>query len=386
MQYGEAIETPKCSPGNPGQEINVPSPSPQSGAQGVALGGKPFIVNIRRAQDRADGLRWERFLAQRTDAGHCHRWGWKEVIEESFGWPTFYLLAEEGDEILGVLPLVWQKSRLFGSFLTSVPYLNAGGVLAENEQVRDALIGEAIELARKRKARYLELRFRSEPGLRLPTRCHKVAMVLPLQPDAEAMWAALPHKVRTDIRKGMKANLTAEFGGQEFLADFYSVFARNMRDLGTPVYSQRFFAEILRVFPEDAHICRVRHRDTTIAVSFLIGHRGTLEAVWSASRYDYLAMRPNMFLYWSILRFATERRFHFFDFGRSTIGSGTHHFKKQWGAQDVPLHWTYWLPDGASLPELNPENPRYRLAIRLWQRMPVSVTNLIGPSLAKRLP
>ncbi|HVB99770.1 MAG TPA: FemAB family XrtA/PEP-CTERM system-associated protein [Candidatus Dormibacteraeota bacterium] len=343
-------------------------------------------MNVRQAQDHADGLRWERFLAQRQEATHCHRWGWKEVVEKSFRWPTFYLMAEEGDEIRGVLPLVWQKSRLFGSFLTSVPYLNAGGTLAVDEQARDALTGEAIELARRRKARYLELRYRTDPGLHLPTRCHKVAMVLPLPSDPEAMWAGLPHKVRTDIRKGMKANLEAEFAGEEFLDDFYAVFARNMRDLGTPVYGRQFFSTILRLFPEDAHICRVRCQGATIAVSFLIGYRETLEAVWSASRYDYLAMRPNMFLYWSILRFAAERGFRCFDFGRSTIGSGTHQFKKQWGAGEVPLHWAYWLPENASLPELNPENPRYRLAINLWRRLPVPVTKLLGPGLARRLP
>ncbi len=331
-------------------------------------------------------MRWEAYLAGRPEATHCHRWGWKEVVEKCFGWQTFYLLAEEEGEIRGLLPIVWQKSALFGSFLTSVPYLNAGGVLAESEVAKQALVAQAIVLARKTKARYLELRHRNDPALPLPTKTHKVAMILALTGDKEALWKALPHKVRTDIRKGMKSNLQPDFGGLEFLDDFYEVFARNMRDLGTPVYTRRFFAEILRVFPEDTFICRVRHGDTTVAASFLIGYQSTFEAVWSSSHYDFLNMRPNMFLYWSILCFASERGFRFFDFGRSTIGSGTHRFKKQWGTQDVPLFWVYWLPEGNSLPEMNPENPRYRLAIRLWQRIPVPITKMVGPPIAKRLP
>ena len=347
---------------------------------------KSSSVKVRLAQGPTDASLWDRFLARRPESTHCHRWGWKEVIEKSFGWSTYYLLAEEEGEVRGLLPLVWQKSAFFGSFLTSVPYLNAGGVLAENEEAKEALVAEAIALTRKTKARYLELRHRLNPALNLPTRSHKVAVVLPLKGDQESLWAALPHKVRTDIRKGTKSELRADFGGREFLDDFYRVFARNMRDLGTPVYGRRFFAEILRVFPDDSFICRVRHGDTTVAASFLTGHAGTLEAVWSSSRYDYLAMRPNMFLYWSILCFASERGFRLFDFGRSTIGSGTHRFKKQWGTEDVPLFWAYWLPEGDSLPELNPENPRYRLAIRLWQYLPVPMTKLIGPPIAKRLP
>lgn len=352
----------------------------------ATTGAESSSVKVRQAKDPDDASRWEGFLGGRPESTACHRWGWKEVIEKSFGWQTFYLLAEERGEIRGVLPLVWQKSAVFGSFLTSVPYLNAGGVLAENEAAKEALVAEAIALARKTKARYLELRHRTDPALQLPTKTHKVAVVFPLTGDKDSLWAALPHKVRTDIRKGMKSDLRADFGGAEFLDDFYEVFARNMRDLGTPVYARRFFAEILRVFPDDSFICRVRHGETTVAASFLIGHPSALEAVWSCSRYDFLAMRPNMFLYWSILCFAAERGFRFFDFGRSTVGSGTHRFKKQWGTQDVPLFWAYWLPEGDSLPELNPDNPRYRLAIRLWQRLPVPLTKLIGPPLAKRLP
>lgn len=343
-------------------------------------------IKVRLARDPADGVLWDGFVDSRAESTHCHRWGWKEVVENAFGWRTFYLLAEEEGEVRGLLPLVWQKSRLFGSFLTSVPYLNAGGVLAENEAAKQTLVDEAIVIACKSKVRYLELRHRLDPELSLPTRRHKVALVLPLNGIPESLWASLPHKVRTDVRKGMKSGLQAEFGGREFLDDFYRIFARNMRDLGTPVYGRHFFSEILRVFPRDAHVCRVRQGRATVAASFLIGHQGSLEAVWSCSHYDYLALRPNMFLYWSILSFASEHGFRLFDFGRSTIGSGTHRFKKQWGAQDVPLSWVYWIPNGESLPQLNPENPRYRLAIRLWQRLPVSMTRLLGPPLARRLP
>lgn len=349
-------------------------------------GIKSSALSVRPANTQADAQLWERFVAQRPEATHCHHWGWKEVFENSFGWPTYYSLAEEDGEIRGLLPLVWQKSLLFGSFLTSVPYLNAGGVLAADEAAERALVTDAAARAARMNARYMELRHRSNPELNLPTRTHKVSMVLPLRRDQEAQWAALPHKVRTDIRKGVKSGLKADFGGRELLDDFYDVFARNMRDLGTPVYARRFFSEILRVFPADARICRIRHLDKTVAASFLIGHRDSVESVWSCSLYDHLALRPNMFLYWSILCFAREKGFQFFDFGRSTIGSGTHRFKKQWGSQDVPLYWAYWLPEGTSLPNLNPENPRYRRAIRVWQRLPIPVTKLIGPPLAKRLP
>jgi serine/alanine adding enzyme len=196
----------------------------------------------------------------------------------------------------------------------------------------------------------------------------------------------LPHKVRSDVRKAMQSGFTAELLGEEALDDFYRIFAINMRELGTPVYSKRFFHEILKAFPSVTHICLVRLGGKPVAASFLMGYRDVIEAGWSASLYEYLRLKPNMFLYWSIFCLAGQKGYRVFDFGRSSVGSGTHRFKLQWGSQEVLLYWAYWLPEGAAPPELNPQNPRYRLAIKVWSRLPVGVTKILGPPIAKCLP
>jgi FemAB-related protein (PEP-CTERM system-associated) len=343
-------------------------------------------MNIHLAQDEMDARLWQDFVEGHPESSAYHRWGWKAVVENSFGWRTFYLMTSSEGQIQGILPLVLQKSWMFGSFLTSLPFVNRGGIIAHAQSAKDNLIAEAIVLAKRFRADYIEFRHRDNPNLELPARTHKVAMVLEVENNETKMWAALAHKVRTDIRKAIKSELSAEFGGQELLDDFYTVFAQNMRDLGTPVYSRKLFSEILRAFPHDTYVCIVRHRGRPIAGSFLIGYRNSLEAVWSSSLYSYSAMKPNMMLYWKILCFAGERGYRLFDFGRSSIGSGTHRFKKQWGAREVPLYWLYWVPEGSSLPEVNKENGRYGSAIWLWQRLPVALTKLVGPSIVKCLP
>lgn len=343
-------------------------------------------MNVRLASSGTDSQLWNDFVERHVECGNYHRWGWKQVIEHSFRWPAFYLMAFEGDRVEGILPLVWQKSWMFGSFMTSLPFLNSGGVVASSQAGKDALVAEAVAIAQRHRADYIELRHRSDPALSLPVKTHKVAMILPLQLKEEDAWNALPHKVRTDIRKSMKSNLQAEFGGAEFLEIFYEVFAHNMRDLGTPVYSKALFSEIVKAFPDGSYICVVRHQGKAVAVSFLSGYRDSIEALWSSSLYEFASLKPNMFLYWSILRFAAGKGYRFFDFGRSSVGSGTHRFKKQWGSQEVPLHWAYWVPAGAALPEVNNENPKYQFAIRVWQKLPVAVTKMIGPHIVKCLP
>jgi FemAB-related protein (PEP-CTERM system-associated) len=331
--------------------------------------------------------RWEEFVGEHPASTNYHRWKWKHIVERVFEWPTFYLAAEEAGEIQGVLPLVSVNGCFGGSSLCSMPFLGDCGIVAQNDVAERKLLEQAISLGNRLGVDYIELRHQSDHRLGLAHKSDKVTVVLPVDADSEKMWKALDTKIRTKIRKSINSGLKAEFGGLEFLDDFYTVFSENMRDLGTPVYSRDFFASIFRNFPDGTYICRVRHQGHTVAASFLIGFRRTLEAKWSSSLRRCLSMKPNMFLYWNLFCFAAQNGYGFFDFGRSTVGSGTHVFKMQWaGTQSIPLHWDYWLANGGGIPEKNPANPKYRLAIRLWQRLPVAVTNTIGPRIVRYFP
>jgi serine/alanine adding enzyme len=344
-------------------------------------------MNLVYAKSDADGTRWEEFVRASLAATCYHRWNWKQVIERSFGWPTYYLMAEEGSRVAGLLPLVWQKSALFGSFLTSLPFLNAGGILADSKQAERALLEEAVAIARRVGASSIEFRHREPHDLGLPVKTNKVTMILPIHSDCELTWKALGAKTRNLVRKAQSFGMKAEFGGADCLDEFYVVFAHNMRELGTPVYSRTFFAQILQAFPRDTFLCRIRHEGVTIAVSFLCAFRERIESVWSSALHTHFHLKPNMFLYWSLLGHFGSKGYRLFDFGRSSIGSGTYAFKQQWGAQPVPLYWYTWLSSGVSeLPERNPENPKYKLAIRVWQKLPLPVTNLIGPLVVRCLP
>jgi len=343
-------------------------------------------MNILLCSNSKDASRWNEFVNAHPSATYCHLWNWKNVIERSFGWKAHYILAEEGTVVRGVLPIVIQKSWLFGNFASSMPFLNAGGILADSLETERLLLEQAVDITRQASARHLELRHQTDHGLGLPFRSNKVTLVLPLEADTDKMWKSLDTKIRTKVRKSMTFGMTTEFGGENLLNEFYSVWSENMRDLGTPAYAPSFFREIVNAIPRNTHLCVVRHEGLPVAVSFLIGFRNRVEAMWSSSIRGALALKPNMFLYWQLLCFAAQNGYRVFDFGRSTIGSGTHTFKLQWGAETVPLHWDYWLADSDKLPEINPSNPKYDLAIRVWQRLPLSLARLLGPPIARCLP
>jgi FemAB-related protein (PEP-CTERM system-associated) len=158
-----------------------------------------------------------------------------------------------------------------------------------------------------------------------------------------------------------------------------------MRDLGTPVYPRRFFREILDTF-EDARVAVVLMGDQTVAAGILLGFAGRLEIPWASSLRSHNRFSPNMLLYWAALQWAIKSGYQTFDFGRCTRDSGTYRFKQQWGAQEHPLVWYYWLRDGGALPELNPDNPAYASLVRTWQKLPIALTKLLGPQIVKHLP
>jgi FemAB-related protein (PEP-CTERM system-associated) len=211
-------------------------------------------------------------------------------------------------------------------------------------------------------------------------------MRLALPADSAALSKNFPAKLRSQIRRAEKEGMTCRIGGAELLDDFYAVFSRNMRDLGTPIYGRGFFAEILKTFPDAARVGAVYLGTRPVAAGFLYGYKETLEIPWASSDRRYNRLAPNMLLYKSVLEHACEQKFRIFDFGRSTPESGTYRFKEQWGAQPVGLHWYYWLADGCVPPDLSPSNSKYRLAISVWRRLPLALSRRLGPNIVRYIP
>jgi FemAB-related protein (PEP-CTERM system-associated) len=330
---------------------------------------------------------WDSFVDSAPEATSYHRLKWKTVISRSFGHKCYYVGAVDNTgEWQGLLPLVHMRSRLFGNFLVSVPFVNYGGLLHKNDSAAGLLLEEAERLRRSLGATYVELRHMGRCLNGIPTRQHKVSMLLDLTTDVDSQWRAFGAKLRNQIRKAEKNRLRSAVGHLELLDGFYTVFARNMRDLGTPVYAKTFFRNILEAFPDSTRIFAVYHDTTMIAAGIGSWFRNTLEVPWASSISAYNALCPNNMLYWEAIRFAIRSGFKRFDFGRSTPHEGTYNFKKQWGALPVQLYWQYLMDSRNSMPDLNPSNPKYQVAIRVWQHLPVPATKVLGPVIVRNIP
>ncbi len=312
---------------------------------------------------------------------------WLGVLNAGLGHEVFALEAAADGRTHGFLPLAHVSGPLFGRFLVSLPYLNSNGVVAASADVQSLLVSRAAALADELNVRYLELRqeARIDHADLTVEATSKVHMRLVLPESVDAIWKSFDPKVRNQVRKGEKFGFDVAWGGAELLDPFYAVLTENMRDLGTPVYGLALFREVLAAFPGAAELCVLSAGGKPAAAALLLHGWGTTEVPTASALKELNSTCVNMLMYWQLLKRAAERGQTEFDFGRSTADGPTFRFKKQWGAVPHPAVWQYAVKDGAAS-EMRPDNPRYQRAIRLWQRLPVGVTKLLGPAIVRGIP
>jgi FemAB-related protein (PEP-CTERM system-associated) len=341
------------------------------------------VLAVRSFLD-SDRRRWEEFVFACPNATFFHRIGWREIYEDVFRHRTHYLLAERGDRIVGVLPLVELRSLLFGHSLVSLPFAVYGGVAASDPEATHALHRRAVELGRELGVGHLEMRNVAPVEPTWPTQDLHVTFRKSLLGEVEANLLAIPRKQRAMVRKGIQRELRSEVDPR--VDTFFELYADNMHRHGTPPYSKRYFEALRRVFGDDAEVLNIfspQGNPVSGVLSFYF--RGEVLPYYAGDRVEARDLAANDFKYWELMRRACERGLATFDFGRSKRGTGPFDFKKNWGFEPTPLHYEYQLFKRETVPQNNPSNPRYQRAIELWRQMPRGVVNAIGPLLSRHL-
>lgn len=330
----------------------------------------------------APGPEWDAFVESRPDATLAHAGAWCGILRRAYRLVPCYLAARDGG-LRGVLPLFRFRTLRGARELVSVPYLDAGGILADGAEAERALLGAALELARADGARALELRQPAplQAGPAAPP-VDRVDMVLPLARDAEAQWSAFPAKVRNQTRKAEREGLA--IAEADPFEGFYRPFRENMRDLGSPVHAAAFYREAAHAFGERLRFVVVADGDRPVGGLVAIRYAGGVTVPWASTLRAERARCPNNLIYWEAIRWAVASGAGWFDFGRSPAGGGTHRFKKGWGAEERPLAWLRLAPDGSVTGMRSPgESGLLRRLASIWTRLPVGLTAIAGPPLRR---
>lgn len=330
-----------------------------------------------------DRKRWDAFVEECPEGTFFHLSGWKNVIENVLGHPTYYLYAESQRGIEGVLPLGHVRSFLFGNALISVPFCVYGGAAARTEEARRALEDEAERLALSLGVDYLEVRNRVKRREDWPSKDLYVTFRKTILPDPEANLKAIPRRQRAMVRKGIAAGLTSEI--DDGTERFFEAYAESTRNLGTPVLPGKFFRALREEFGRACEVLTVTSSGRPVASVLSFYFRDEILPYYGGGPKEARELKANDFMYWELMRRSAERGLGVFDYGRSKVGSGSYHFKKNWGFEPEPLPYQYRLVKAPAVPNLSPTNRKYRLMIEAWRRMPLFVAKRIGPWVARNL-
>jgi FemAB-related protein (PEP-CTERM system-associated) len=330
-----------------------------------------------------DRERWDSFVQSCPEATFFHLTGWKKILENVLGHQTFYLYAESANGIEGVLPLAHVRSRLFGNALVSTPFCVCGGVAATTEEARRALEDEAERLAISLEVDYLEMRNRTVRRTDWPVKELYVTFRKAIHPDPEANLKAIPRKQRAMVRKGISAGLESSIDSG--VDRFFEAYSASQRNLGTPVSSKDYFRALEKEFGSRCEVMTVTSGGKVVSSVMSFYFRDEVLPYYGGGPAEARDLKGNDFMYWELMRRSAERGIRVFDYGRSKVGSGSYSFKKNWGFEPEPLPYQYRLVQRDTLPNISPNNPRYRLLIQAWRRLPLAVANRLGPILARNL-
>ena len=344
---------------------------------------------LKTEWDAAPPDDWDAYVGAHPD-GHAFQTAGAVLIgNRAFGLPVYFVTARDnGGQLRGVLPLVEQTLIPWSRCLVSLPFCTYGGPLADNENALSSLIQAIEQIAQLRRADRIIIRHVGDkPGIPYPASLDKVSMVLTLPGSKDELGRQLGSKLRSQIRRSDREHPLIVLGHAELLDDFFTVFCSVMRDLGTPVYPRRFFEEVLKGLGDRASIMMVYLGDAPVSGAMMVRWRDSVKVPWAATLHSVNPMAINMRLYWELLSLAIDRGCAKFDFGRCTRNAGTYRFKAQWGAQPVQLYWRLRnLGSVGSVTAVLDNRSQLEKAVKIWRRLPLWVTNSIGPYVSPRLP
>lgn len=393
-------------------------------------------MNTIRFYEGIDQEQWDSYVLNHPYGTLFHLIGWKNVIENTFGHRSYYLIAESSSNIprsqqsntidrdgetaalqhrntngytsnlkqtenpqaqrssnvqqsstVGVLPLFSVKSLLFGKCLVSVPFAAYGGILADDPDVANQLLDKGKEITCSKRLDYFEFRNRDGRIENLPLKELYVSFRREIFEDLESNMNAILRKSRRMIRVGEKEGLTHEFGDEELIPEFYEIFARSYHRLGSPVFSIKLFRNLLREFKEKANILLIRNKEgRSISGVLSFFYKDEVIPYYAGSLFEYRQLAPNDFMYWQLMKYGCENGYKLFDFGRSKIETGSFDFKRHWGFKPEPLPYQYFLNRIKEIPNISPVNPKYQRKIEIWKRLPFWVTKIMGPRIVKYIP
>ena len=294
-----------------------------------------------------------------------HNPGLPDIISKAFRWKTVYYDLDDTTRITFVCT---------GKSLVSLPHFSYGAVFSSSESTLGTDWKTKLTHLAGGKG-YTNIEVRS--CFPQSDNYQKVASWLLLQKSKDAQDKLFTSNLKRKIRKASKNGFEVKQGGIELLDDFYRVYSRHIRFLGSGALSRHFFSCLLKEYTNGyAGIFLVMYHNKVIGGAINLEYKGFYENCWFATLKKYQRAYASYVLHDRMIAHAISLNAHTYSFGRSSRNTGVHEFKKQWGATDVPLQWFQIPAETISL-------RRQEWLKKLWKQLPWPLGNRFGNYMAK---
>ncbi len=314
---------------------------------------------------------------------------WSDFAHEVYNYKVHRFVVVEDTKTMAALALLEVNHPVFGHYLLTAPFGSYGGFAFETPAARDLLLDEARRLAEETKVEYAAIRFdegESTPPENWVQHPAYYTYLLDLPATPEEMIKTFSSDHRNHVRKSLKKGFSVRFGHLDLLDDIYEALARSMHELGSPYHTKDYLRSMAQHLSDTLEFAVLYDPQGKIAGGGVFIYQG--DTIFNLHANILRYVRSNYageFLYWSMIERGIQKGLKTFDLGRSLMGSGNEVFKMKWAPRKKLLAYWHWLAPGQPLPVLSQKNPKFKVAIAVWKRLPAFVVRMVGPHLVRGL-
>ncbi|MGB5665573.1 MAG: GNAT family N-acetyltransferase [Maribacter sp.] len=314
-----------------------------------------------------DNIAWNEFLEKEKENQMitiAHNPSLGPILSKTFGYTSNNMLIVKDQKVVGVLPTV-----LVGKKMVSMPHFSYGGpIMDSNTKVEFNL--ESFFTDQKFEVRSFEKLSKYYTD-------EKISCVLKLHGSNEEQLMGIQSKLRQKIRKSLKLNYTTKTGGIELLDYFYRIYSRRMLEFGSPVLGKVFFENLLEDYKfGDVQITVIFDNEKAISAGFSLSYLGFNELCWSSTEDAYNKYNVNALLFWQMIKTSIAKGHTYYSFGRSTINSSQHRFKKLWNPIEIPIYYNLSHKVKKSIKD-------FQFLTKIWKHQPLRTSQYFGHKISK---
>lgn len=293
-----------------------------------------------------------------------------------------YFLAYRDNTLNGIAIFSYIPKFLFPARLLCDAYFTDSFFYTEDQYIENTLLKAIHNYAQDQKISFVEIKNKTLQlmnGLIAKENIY-ASFEKDLPSDQKLLLHSIPRKKRADIRKALNNNALIFHENIPF-NDFYNIYTQAQRDLGTPTHARSFYKRIT----DHSHylLSGVSYKGNIIAVCLSFIMKDRILAYYGGALEQARPLHAFDLMYYYLMCWGIRNQKTYFDFGRSKYNTGSFAYKTYWGIQPKARHHIFMTIDGQDLPDTTPKNKTFQTRIKMWKKMPLWLTRLVGPFIIK---